>query len=329
MSRDGQGENADDCRARHEQPQCFAEAVGEGGSARDADEPGVEPAQRADAVPLEPERRELGAPGQRLHELGRERSPRICLLRDRSPGDRHGQRGHGDPADEQPDGQDEPRGREDDGRERDRSGARDQRDERRLEPAQIEVLQRVDVRDEASRAGRRGACPRAGPARAARSTRRPEPAHARASAARRRERRDARSSGRSGARARRSGRRRSRPSARGQPAAPRRSRSDTRTCAIRPTPKTTVSAPSEAANGQSRAAHLRDRHQPADASPSRSLAPHRSAPAVERDDPVDVLDELGPVRDEQHHPPRAQPLDRLGHDRRARPGRGPPSARRG
>ena len=216
-------------------------------------------------------------------------------------GDRHGQRGHGDPADEQPDGQDEARGRRTMAASATDSGPRDQRDERRLEPAQVEVLQRVDIRDEAReqisaarvlQLGRRQRLDRLVDP----SPRTPEGAQRHVVRGETLEVARDRA-----ARGRRSGRPRSRPSARAPRAAPRLSRSDIPTWPSGRRRRRSSTRPTRRRR-QPRAAHLRDRislRTVAVMAPPR--APRR--PAVERDDTVDVLDELGPVRDQQHHPP--------------------------
>ena len=105
-------EHADQGRARDEHAQAVAEAVGEGRSARDADEPRVGSAHRAHAVPLETERRELRAAGQRLDELGRESAAGARVTSGRSPRKGRSRQRDGDPGEEQPGCEHEPRGRE-------------------------------------------------------------------------------------------------------------------------------------------------------------------------------------------------------------------------
>ena len=115
VSLDGDREHADNGRARHEEAQCVAEAVGEGGPAGDADELRVGSTHRADAVPLESEGRKFRASGQRLDELGRQCAASPCVALRRSP--RHGRRGdgHGDPAEQEPDSENERCGRKEEG----------------------------------------------------------------------------------------------------------------------------------------------------------------------------------------------------------------------
>ena len=148
MSLDGDREHADHRHARYEEAQCVAEAVGERGPAGDGTS--RQSARRIvrGAVPLEAEGRKLRAPGQRLDELGRERAARPCISlttisatgtrrrRARRPR-RAGGRFRGRAL--------RPEGRRG---EHDRGRSRDQRDEGRLEAAQIQVLERVDVADE-------------------------------------------------------------------------------------------------------------------------------------------------------------------------------------
>ena len=64
------------------------------------------------------------------------------------PAERGGDRRHGDAGDEQPGGEDDRRRGQERGRDRDRDGAGDERDQRRPDAAEVEVLQRVDVGDD-------------------------------------------------------------------------------------------------------------------------------------------------------------------------------------
>ena len=70
---------------------------------------------------------------------------------------------------------------------------------------------------------------------------------------------------------------------------------------------------------QDAAAHLREREQPADRRGHGASLVTAALPPSSETTRSTCSDELGPVRDEQHRPPGAQPLARLGHDRGAGP----------
>ena len=138
--------------------------------------------------PLTAECDDFGRATDQLDEFGRELAARRSLP---APGTRReeaGQRRHGEPAGEQAGREHNAGGRHDGSCDANRQGAGEQRNQRRLEAAQVQVLAGRPRPRPCARADRLCDSSRAPPARAARCARRPESAPGRARAERRRAR---------------------------------------------------------------------------------------------------------------------------------------------
>src|SRR6476659_5922234 len=147
MRGDGDRKYSGDRGAGDGQPESFTDTVSERSAPSMANEPVVGDPQPIETVVLAPESDELRAPRNGFDELRRELAP--CGCRPAAP-PRQSRRAvrNDQSARQQAQTQAQASGRKERCSDRDGDGSREDRDERRPDASEVEILERVDVSDE-------------------------------------------------------------------------------------------------------------------------------------------------------------------------------------
>ena len=149
MRRNGHREDARRRQSGDEDGKRLGETCGERIAPAQASELGVRCMHASHRVAVAPVHHELGRSAQEFHEQCAELAPRRGLAPSRRPAEVRGERGDGDSADDETHSENRRGfGQDDCGRD-DACGSRQDSDERRPDPAEVETLESVNVPDHA------------------------------------------------------------------------------------------------------------------------------------------------------------------------------------